>query len=105
LDGLAKSSVGGMFITGESVPAAMRITGDDGDGGIELVQGMDLEGRNQSQPSYGAILRIDGAVRVVIHSLYVGFAMASPNHSGLAAVGRQNVEKGIIHVSGGAKVD
>lgn len=90
---LEKTTVGHLFCTGESGPAAIRITGGTNTAGL-ILHGGRYEGRNQNQPSYGSIIRQEGG-KVTYRDLWLAYAYADP-----ASSPRAN-EGGVVSVLGG----
>lgn len=96
-DFMEKTDVYGQFITGEQVPAAMRVSGSLSRGPLTFY-GLRVEGRNAGQPSYGSIMLIDGQ-DVQFYSPWIAYAMANP----AAATGHTG-NHGLVEVSNGARV-
>lgn len=99
-DGLDKSTVGPLFITGEQSWLPVRVSGQaygstGNNQGRVVFRGMRIEGRNPGAPSYGALARVEGG-GATFQNCWFNYGMSSPSN---AAIGR--TDSGIIHHSGG----
>jgi len=93
LDYMEKTTIGQMFITGEQIPAAVRVTGSATTGGL-IFSGTRMEGRNSGAPSYGSVVRVEGG-HVTFRDCWISYGYANPGSSG-----RSN-EGGVVSVLGG----
>ncbi|MCA1781561.1 MAG: hypothetical protein ABR616_03645 [Dermatophilaceae bacterium] len=93
----SKSFVGPMYVTAESEPAAVRITGTTGTSvsGAQLIfHGTRMEGRNADAPSYGSVIRMEGGM-VTFRDIWASYGFSDPASSGRSSEG------GVISVLGG----
>jgi hypothetical protein len=105
-DYMDKTTVGPLYITCEAGWQGIRVNGPaynqtagTSNGGPLTFRGLRVEGRNQTQPSYGAIIRVTGGI-VDLSSTWIGFGMSDPTNSTITAT-RPTTDAGIIHVTGG----
>ena len=80
LDWQEKTVVGGGFITGEGVPAALCIKGGNSSGGL-IISGLRAEGRNTSKFSNGSVIRQEGG-RVTYRDCWISYGYGNPGASG-----------------------
>lgn len=92
-DYLSKSTIGQLYITAESGPAAIIINGSENSPGL-VINSVRAEGRNAGAPSYGAVIRINGGVNT-INDVWVAFAMSNPSAARLPG------SLGVIDARGG----
>jgi hypothetical protein len=90
---LSKTVIGPMFITAEQAPAAVLVQGSPNAAGL-IFQGTRMEGRNQNQPSYGAVVRVEGG-HTTFRDCWIAYGLANPGASP-----RSN-EQAVVQVLGG----
>lgn len=100
-DGTDKTRVGALYFTAEADWSAIRVSGNAADttgnnqGGPVVFTGCTIEGRNESQPCYGSLVRVEGGV-AKFRDCDFNFAMSSP-----ATMGHTPADAGVLMHTGG----
>lgn len=93
LDYLEKTEIGGIYMTAEKV-SGIRISGGATTSGLVLNGQGRVEGRNTSQPTWGANILIEGGVNT-IRDWWIAYGLSNPNQNG------HTNETGVVTQTGG----
>ncbi len=103
LDFLSNSIIGPLYITCEAGWGGVKVSGAGYNTGSStnmrtLLSGLNIEGRNLTQPCYGACLRVEGGL-VMVRDCKLGPGMSNPS-----TMGHSPADAGTVHVTGSGGV-
>lgn len=88
-----KSNVGGLYVTCEQMPGGIRVDGSTSTERLAFY-GTRVEGRNDGQPSYGAVMRVEGGT-VLLNDCWFAYGLSDPGLTG------RSDEGGLLTIQGG----
>lgn len=96
LDYMSKTVIGPLYMTAEQ-GSGIRVLGGSSTQGNTIITGARIEGRNASQSTYGALIRVEGG-GLTLRDCWLGYAMSNPS------AGSNPADKAVIEVSGSGEL-